>query len=771
MASTTYTYPLTGQTKFPVNFEYLARRFVVVTLVGVSRRELVLNNDYRFTGKMEITTASVITPGEFTQIEIRRRTSSTDRLVNFTDGSILRSQDLNISQIQAIHIAEEARDTSENSLLSNGIFWNALGLRITNVATPVSDTDAATKEYVDSQGVRDLNRTLRVPSGEQIAALPAAIQRASKVLTFDSSGNPQMVAPVSGSATELAINLRDPALGTSMIGYMQNTLKYKLGDFASITDHRLEVDGLDWAPAYRRALAINPRVWFPYRSDTDYVFFSVVEIPEGAILLGGDGVVIRSRAATNAAGTLVTQILNVQDKESFSVFNVTFDGGVREMMTGKVYKRPLRIQRVKHCVFGKVTILNNPDWSASFESCDNVVVNGYRQRSYVYADPAITKARSGGRDGIHFMDCYNVFADDLDIESGDDCIGVTSQLRGCKNINITRVRGSSVIASIIIYNEEHELGGGGNYVAMPLTGFYVSDVKGKPGSTARNVVRVLKYNPLSTIEDVSVSDVRGRSTNSGLSLLGIKKLRLHNTDTLSTLQHGVAIVDCDDVHGDVRGTSLNVGYDGINILRGSLFHLLAYSTGSAGYGMQLIGLKESVVVPFMKDCGGPSFALSQGGGARMANCVDVEIPYGILKGLPTVSYYGIITAGNTNCRVSRGLRLGGYIPRFGSDNAISIYQEPTVAVRVKENTGGTLTLSGQLYCTVEATAVGVYKFTFDKAMRSTQFPFDCTAVAVNDVRIVKMVGAPSTTSITLSTVDLKGTPKAVESLTFMAYDI
>lgn len=772
MASTIYSYFLeAGRTKFPVSFEYLARRFVKVTLVGEARRELVLNVDYRFTSKMEIETTVTWIPGTFTTIEVRRVTSSTDRLVNFTDGSILRSQDLNVSQIQAIHIAEEARDISDSSMLSNGTFWDALGLRITNVATPANASDGATKEYVDSQSVRDLNRTMRVPSGEQIASLPAAIQRASKVLTFDSAGNPQAVAPVSGSATELAMNLRDPALGASMVGYMQSTLKYKLGDFASITDHKKEEDGLDWAPAFRRALAVNPRVFFPCRPDVDYVLYTVVEIPEGGLLLGEDGAILRTRTATDAAGTVVSQLLDVKDTEFFGVFNITFDGGVREIMTLKSYKRPIRVQRVKHVIFGKVTILNNPDWSVSFESCDNVVVNGYTQRSYVYINTAMNSTRGGGRDGIHFMDCYNVVADDLDIESGDDCVGITSQLRGCKNVNITRLRGTSVIASLVIYNEEHELSGSGKYVAMPMVGLYVSDAKVKPGGTARNVVRVAKYNPLSVIRDVSIESVRGTSYNSGTHLSGIDVVRLRDVDTESTLQHGVAITDCNDVQGEVRGKSLRVGYDGINLSRCSLMYLIAYSTESAGFGIHLLSVTESVVIPFMKDCGGSTFATSNGGGARMVNCVDVEIPYGILKGLPTISYYGIITAGNTNCRVGKSLGLGGYIPRHGGYNSISIYQEPTVAVRLKENNDGTLALSGQLYCTVERVSLGVYRFTFDKSMRSTQFPFDCTAVAVNDVRIVKMIGAPSPSSITLSAVDLTGAPKAVESMTFMAYDI
>ena len=229
MTSTVYTYPLTGSRVYPVNFEYLARRFVVVMLISpTARLELSLNTDYRFTGKMEITTTVAWSAGEFTQIEIRRTTSATDRLVNFTDGSILRSQDLNISQIQAIHIAEEGRDISSGALLNNMGSWDTKNLRIRNLGVPIDPQDATTKDYVDTVAREDraylesqMARTLRGQAGETLALLPPPASRASKILSFDSAGNPIMVAPSSGSSAELALDLADDgsvAKGAALIG-------------------------------------------------------------------------------------------------------------------------------------------------------------------------------------------------------------------------------------------------------------------------------------------------------------------------------------------------------------------------------------------------------------------------------------------------------------------------------------------------------------------------------------------------------------------------
>lgn len=213
MASTIYSYNLTGQRVFPVAFEYLARRFVKITLVGTTRQELQLNVDYRFISKTEIETTIVWAPGEFPTVEIRRVTSATDRLVNFTDGSILRSQDLNISQIQAIHIAEEGRDVAENSMLGNQFSWDALGRRISNLADPVLPTDAANAQFVADS----LEYALR--TAEKTSMIP--FERANKILGFDSNRQPIMLIPSAGTSMELETALTDdvdPLKGSAMIG-------------------------------------------------------------------------------------------------------------------------------------------------------------------------------------------------------------------------------------------------------------------------------------------------------------------------------------------------------------------------------------------------------------------------------------------------------------------------------------------------------------------------------------------------------------------------
>lgn len=147
MASTIANYQGNGSTTdFSVPFDYLAKKFVKVT---VDSREK-LGGDYGDTTKdyffVDKTTIRFNTaPASGTEIIIRRYTSATDRIVSFKDASVLKAKDLDVSTIQTIHIAEEGRDIINDALIVDKEGnWDAKGHRITNVGAPVADSDAVT---------------------------------------------------------------------------------------------------------------------------------------------------------------------------------------------------------------------------------------------------------------------------------------------------------------------------------------------------------------------------------------------------------------------------------------------------------------------------------------------------------------------------------------------------------------------------------------------------------------------------------------------------
>lgn len=100
-----------GNTQYRIEFDYLARTFVVVTLVNSSNptlnRVLEVGRDYRFLNPTMI--EMLVDQSGFDIVRIHRQTG-TDLVVDFRNGSVLTASDLTNAELQAIHIAEEGRD-------------------------------------------------------------------------------------------------------------------------------------------------------------------------------------------------------------------------------------------------------------------------------------------------------------------------------------------------------------------------------------------------------------------------------------------------------------------------------------------------------------------------------------------------------------------------------------------------------------------------------------------------------------------------------------
>ena len=151
---TVNTWPLNGVTReFDVTFDYLSRTFVTVSLLGAGVLPLVQGTDYVFVTATRIrTTLAYGTP--YTTIEIRRVTSTTERLVEFQDASILHASDLNIDSLQVMHVAEEARESATETIGVNGDGdLDARGRKIVNLGVATARTDAMTLgQYLDDRG-------------------------------------------------------------------------------------------------------------------------------------------------------------------------------------------------------------------------------------------------------------------------------------------------------------------------------------------------------------------------------------------------------------------------------------------------------------------------------------------------------------------------------------------------------------------------------------------------------------------------------------------
>jgi len=186
---TIFTYPISGLGPYTIAFDYLARKFVQVTLLGPDRKLLTLGTDYRFIATKQIQLINAA-PAGYGQIEIRRYTDAQDRLVDFQDGSILRATDLNVSQVQTMHIAEEGRDVAGNTLgVDSDGNLDARLRKMVNLLDGNLDGDAVTVRQMKSWSESALNQAGVAKQQADIATAAAQGAKTSETNSATNSTN------------------------------------------------------------------------------------------------------------------------------------------------------------------------------------------------------------------------------------------------------------------------------------------------------------------------------------------------------------------------------------------------------------------------------------------------------------------------------------------------------------------------------------------------------------------------------------------------------
>lgn len=207
MASTIANYQGNGSTTdFSVPFDYLAKKFVKVTVDSLEK----LGGDYGDTTKdyffVDKTTIRFNTaPASGTEIIIRRYTSATDRIVSFKDASVLKAKDLDVSTIQTIHIAEEGRDIINDALIVDKEGnWDAKGKRIVNVGDPIDDNDAITLKFYKDDAKGAYQAKLDAEAARDAAKVSERNAKTSEVNAKESEVNAKASAGTAVSAAKHA---------------------------------------------------------------------------------------------------------------------------------------------------------------------------------------------------------------------------------------------------------------------------------------------------------------------------------------------------------------------------------------------------------------------------------------------------------------------------------------------------------------------------------------------------------------------------------------
>lgn len=199
---TSITYEGTGtQAVFDIPFDYLKGSFVIAT---VDDTTLTYGTDYVVANR-QVTLSSAPTAG--TLIVIQRKTS-TERLVSWQDASVLKAEDMTISQIQQLHILEEQEDwiRINSMIIDENNRWNALNHRIINVSDPIDSQDVTTKNYVEKLG--DSFKTLLDTTTTQgIKKLEYKTQEGLLALEQQTSLDLETLANLSDEIKEIAQNV------------------------------------------------------------------------------------------------------------------------------------------------------------------------------------------------------------------------------------------------------------------------------------------------------------------------------------------------------------------------------------------------------------------------------------------------------------------------------------------------------------------------------------------------------------------------------------
>lgn len=811
---TVINYPLSGTVEFDIPFDYLARKFVRVSLVSDDNRQLLSNiTDYRFVSATRI--KLLVGTADYDRLEIRRFTSASERIVDFRDGSVLRATDLNVAQLQSAHIAEEARDAALMAIPQDDAGnLDARNRRIVRLSPGINGTDAINKDQLDTtlgeaggylSDMKELDEAIRnfvenfandpaslrgvvwlynagsAAGGEtqvtidkpgDVLAVPCIYINGSRQdvgITYDYDNRTKVIkfkdrALEQGDllvamTAEGSVPLADVLMSLAGARYVMTSKGITVeaaiiglrGDTTTLLDTYLEADGDDYANAFNRALTRGNNVFIPVGR---HMIRSTVIVPSGKNIFGTGHASILASPEAAADGSGLITVLRANNATDIVMKDFKVDGGAGAIQVAKNYNRTVRFIGCSRIRFMGMNVSRTSDWATSFEDCTEVLVSDYMHRKS-------EGTLHGGRDGLHFLDCYGFAARNLDIESHDDCVGITSEKKGTFDGIVDGLRGSSSIASLAIYNEEMA---GGVYVSMPCRGLRFNNIYLKEGQKCRTVVRVIGYGAASTVRDISVTNVGGVSSASHAVQFGkVVGLTVSNIVVRSEVatSHGVYFSACSNVKGDVQGSTIGTDREGVHIINSSGVDLTATVRDTAAQAIQLNNSSNVVIRPHVDKTTGNN-------GLRIVNCANVAVPSGSFVGDNMT--YCISQAGNTDLYISTSIRYSGASPRISSKVTSQVLEQPAVVLSLKEAADGTLTVFRAYGCSVTRVAVGRYQVTFDTPMVTSQFAFSLTAAHPGNVRQPYTASAVGVNGFTIGVKDSAGTDTYSEYVRLIAYN-
>lgn len=209
-------------TVFPFEFYIISASDIQVSLNGEP-----VTSGYTVSGVGNISGGDLtfLTPPASGTVVMLERVVPTYRLTDYQDNGDLLADTVN-KDFDRLWMAIQRYAIHLGLALTRPLFggpFDAEGYRISGIADPENPQDAASKNYVDNIS---LVKALRVPESF-VSVIPPVALRANKLLGFNAEGQPVVVVPPSGSASDVMIELAK-LTGAGLIGF-SDELEYAPG--------------------------------------------------------------------------------------------------------------------------------------------------------------------------------------------------------------------------------------------------------------------------------------------------------------------------------------------------------------------------------------------------------------------------------------------------------------------------------------------------------------------------------------------------------------
>jgi len=232
-------------------------------------------------------------------------------------------------------------------------------------------------QQLDEQGTR----ALRVPEIGTLPEFPAAADRANKLVSFDSDGNPSVTAPSAGTATALAADLLDSSSitkGAALVGAGQS-LAWTPGPFVANAIRNYTsplmfagcpVDGTSDASTYVAAALAAGRKEIIIPGDFTFVVDGLLSVPTG-VRIRGEGTLKKK------AGTIKHVLVLADGAQDVKIEGITIDGNRSAFSTGNAVSA-IAAYAGQGLTFEDLKLNNLIDCGLKLFNCGYVLVNGGR---------------------------------------------------------------------------------------------------------------------------------------------------------------------------------------------------------------------------------------------------------------------------------------------------------------------------------------------------------------------------------------------------------